>query len=57
MALIPQPLCGQRDVPSRRFELDLALALGVVWVGIILGVAGVPVAYADLRTMPRIEAW
>lgn len=38
-------------------QLDLATALGVVWAGIVLAVLGALIVYADLRTMPRIEAW
>lgn len=38
-------------------QLDVAMALGVVWAGIALAVLGALIVYADLRTMPRIEAW
>ena len=38
-------------------RLWLSMALGVVWAGTALVVFGALVVYADLRTMPRADAW
>ena len=38
-------------------QVGLATALGIVWAGTALAVFGALVVYANLRTMPRVDAW